>query len=140
MIPHRALFVNGMHIFLHFFIFFAKDFFQILFLDARQGFCYNIYRPAKAFLREKQGERRQPDEQNDNENSPTAQQRSRQADTAYATSLAAPAYAPEAPAYTAPVEAAPVAPAEPAPAPKAEEKDAFGEYDDVINFIRKSKK
>ena len=53
---------------------------------------------------------------------------------------AAPAYAPEAPAYTAPVEAAPVAPAEPAPAPKAEEKDAFGEYDDVINFIRKSKK
>ncbi len=52
----------------------------------------------------------------------------------------APAYAPEAPAYTAPVEAAPVAPAEPAPAPKAEEKDAFGEYDDVINFIRKSKK
>ena len=96
--------------------------------------------PRKHFLREKQGERRQPDEQNDNENSPTAQQRSRQADTAYATSLAAPAYAPEAPAYTAPVEAAPVAPAEPAPAPKAEEKDAFGEYDDVINFIRKSKK
>ena len=54
---------------------------------------------------------------------------------------AAPVYAPT--AHTAPVEPTPVyAPAEPAvtPAPKVEEKDVFGEYDDVINFIRKSKK
>ena len=59
-----------------------------------------------------------------------------------------PVYTAEAPAF-APAEVEPAvdvtpAPVEaveaPAPAPKAEEKDAFGEYDDVINFIRKSKK
>lgn len=64
------------------------------------------------------------------------------ATTAYAPAAAT--YAPATPVY-APVESAPVAEPVPAPAPtpaapKAEEKDAFGEYDDVINFIRKSKK
>ena len=61
-----------------------------------------------------------------------------------------PVYAPSTPAYTpadvepiaepTPAPAEPVEAPAPAPAPKAEEKDVFGEYDDVINFIRKSKK
>ena len=54
--------------------------------------------------------------------------------------VAAPVVAEEAPAPVY-VPAEPVAAPAPAPtAPKAEEDDIFGEYDDVITFIRKSKK
>ena len=40
----------------------------------------------------------------------------------------------------APTPAVSVAPATPAPAAPKAEDDIFGEYDDVITFIRKSKK